>query len=97
MSGKKDRVDEQGTTLLIAELDDGARRELSNFYMDRFLGDTCRICGRLIEAQDLESPDGIKFAGRHEPGKRAAHLRCWEGMIETILDAPADKLAALLR
>lgn len=83
--------------LLVKELSDEERGEMADFFMDRFLGDTCRICGRLIEAQDLESPDGIKFAGRHEPGKRAAHLRCWEGMIETIRDAPADKLAALLR
>lgn len=72
------------------------RQAVIDMLMLRFVGEECRICGRPIEQEDLAAPNRLMFAGKvKEPGKRVAHGRCWEGMFETLLDAPAEVLAQL--
>ena len=73
-------------------LDPAERSIWADMMLERLVGDECRICGRPITHEDIDDEHGVRFAGQHEPGKQAAHARCWAGMLETVLDAPAARL-----
>lgn len=49
-----------------------------------YANEPCRICGRSISVDEVR--DAV-FAGYSDrfPGSRAAHKRCWEGMVDTAI------------
>jgi hypothetical protein len=68
--------------------------ELTPNILLMYSNEPCRICGRLLTVDDIET---AVFTGYSEDNKeRSAHERCWQGFVNVLRSAPADKLAELL-
>lgn len=52
--------------------------------LSMYANEPCRICGRNINTDELKD---IVFAGysKRFTGSRAAHKRCWQGMVDTAI------------
>lgn len=62
---------------------------LLNMVLTTYVNEPCRICGRIITRDDIDS--GAVFAGySKDGGSRGAHKRCWDGMV-TVARAFYDK------
>jgi len=69
------------------------RARLAEIVLSMYMDEPCRICGRNILREDLET---IVFAGYSDDNtSRAAHKRCWDGMIDVIRKRNPDGLRLL--
>lgn len=61
---------------------------MTDIALHMYTDEPCRICGQNIETSDIKE---LVFAGYSQqfPPARAAHGRCWKGMLDVVND-PSD-------